>query len=62
MKFDEIEAREVERDGERVIQIDGHNRPHPDSKYTEYRRVAIVDLTEDQARGLRDRLGDLLGE
>ena len=60
MQFDDIEVRRIERNGETVIQLDGYHRPQPESKYTEYRRVVLVDLTTDQARRLRDRLGDIL--
>jgi hypothetical protein len=38
--------------------------PHvqPESKPGEYRRVAIADLTESQARDLLDRLGDVIAD
>ncbi len=62
MQYDEIDVREVDQNGEMVIQIDGYHRPRPESKYPEYRRVVILDLTEAQARKLRARLGELLGE
>ena len=62
MQYDEIRVREQRRDGERIVEIDGYNRPRPDSKYTEYRRIAIVDLTEDQVRTLHTRLGDILDQ
>lgn len=61
MQYDEIEVRPVERDGETVIQLDGYHRPLPESKYPEYRRVVIVDLTEAQARDLREELDAILG-
>ena len=60
MRYDTIEVREVEQDGETVIQVDGYHRPQPESKYTEYRRVVLVDLTRDQARQLRPRLDEIL--
>jgi len=62
MQYDDIEVRTVERDGETVVQIDGYNRPQPESKSPEYRRIVLVDLTEDQARELHARLGELLAE
>ena len=62
MRYDEIEVREVDRNGETVIQIDGYNRPQPESKYTEYRRVVLVNLTEAQARELHSELGELIEE
>ncbi len=60
MRFDEIDLRVRERNEERVIEVDGYFRPHPESKSTEYRRNAIVDLTEKQARQLHDELGEQL--
>lgn len=62
MQFDEIEVREVERDGETVVQIDGYHRPRPESKYPEYRRVVIVDLTEEQAKALHEQLATFVGD
>ncbi|WP_090508390.1 hypothetical protein [Natronorubrum sediminis] len=60
MQYDEIDLRVRERDGERRIEVDGYFRPHPESKSSEYRRSAIVDLTEAQARQLYDELGEQL--
>ena len=51
-----IDLRVRERDGQRMFEIDGYFRPHPESKSPEYRRTTIVDLTEDQARNLYDEL------
>lgn len=62
MQFDEIEVREVERDGEIVVQIDGYHRPRPESKYPEYRRVVIVDLTEEQATTLHEQLAAYISD
>jgi len=62
MRYDDIEVREVEVDGETIIQIDGYHRPTPESKYTEYRRNVLVDLTPAQAKTLYDDLGTLLEE
>jgi len=62
MRYDDIDVREVEVDGETVIQIDGYHRPTPESKYTEYRRNVLVDLTRAQARALHDDLADILAE
>jgi len=60
MQYDDIDLRVRERDDERRIEVDGYYRPQPESKSSEYRRHAIVDLTKKQARQLHDELGDLL--
>lgn len=60
MQFKDIEVRERQRDGERVVEVDGYNQVGPESKAPEYRRVALLDLSEAQARELHARLGDLL--
>ncbi|WP_306060917.1 hypothetical protein [Natronococcus wangiae] len=60
MQYDEIDLRVRERDGERRIEIDGYFRPYPESKFSEYRQNAIVDLTEEQARQLYAELGEQL--
>ncbi|QFU84619.1 hypothetical protein [Natronorubrum aibiense] len=60
MQYDEIDLQVRERDGERRLEVDGYFRPHPESKPPEYRRHAIFDLTEQQARKLYDDLGEQL--
>ncbi|UTF54723.1 hypothetical protein [Natronosalvus rutilus] len=60
MQYDEIDLRVRERDGERILEIDGYFRPFPESKSSEHRRNAIVDLTESQARQLHEDLGEYL--
>ncbi|SDD58334.1 hypothetical protein [Natrinema hispanicum] len=62
MEYDEIDLRLRERDGQRIIEIDGYFRPHPESKTSEYRRHAIIDLTEEQAQTLHDDLEECLTE
>jgi len=59
MQYDQIELR-VREDGERVVELDGYHHVTPESKPAEYRRVAILDLTEQQARAVHQRLGELL--
>ncbi len=49
-----------ERDGKRRIEIDRYFRPYPKSEFPEYRRNAIGELTEEQARQLYDELGEQL--
>lgn len=60
MQYDEIDLRVRERDGVRVIEVDGYFQPHPESKSPEYERHAVVDLTEEQARKLYDDLDECL--
>jgi len=60
MQYDDITVREKSKDGERIVEIDGYNKPSPESKYTEYRRIAVADLTESQARTLHNELGAIL--
>jgi len=62
MRYDDIEVRVRETNGERVVEVDGFHRVQPESKPSEYRRVAIVDLSAEQARSLRDRLGTIIAE
>jgi hypothetical protein len=62
MRYDNIEVRVRETDGEQVVEIDGFHRVQPESKPTEYRRIAIVDLSTEQARELHDRLGTIVSE
>ncbi|XVH33698.1 hypothetical protein ACNS7O_17430 (plasmid) [Haloferacaceae archaeon DSL9] len=62
MQYDEIDLRVREDDGRRVVEVDGYFHPHPESKPPEYRRIAIVDLTEEQARKVHDDLGRILTE
>ena len=62
MKYDDIEVRVRETDGEQFVEVDGFHRVQPESKPTEYRRVAIVDLSMEQARQLHDRLGTIVSE
>lgn len=61
-QYDSIDVRTTTRDGSRIVEIDGYYRPLPESKPAEYRRHAIADLTESQARDLHDRLGALLAD
>lgn len=56
MQYDEIDIRHSSVEGINVIQMDGYHRPFPVSKSDEYRRVPIVDLTEEQARELYEKL------
>lgn len=60
MRYDDIEARVRERDGERVVEVDGYFRPHPESKPPEYERKAVLDLTPGQARRLHEDLEECL--
>ncbi|WP_254533765.1 hypothetical protein [Natrinema gelatinilyticum] len=60
MQYDEIELRVHERDGRQIFELDGYFRPQPESKPPEYRRNAIIDLTEEQAQRLHDDLGEYL--
>ena len=62
MQFEDLELREQRRDGERIVELDGYNRLRTESKPAEYRRVALVDLTEAQVRELHARLGELIDE
>lgn len=62
MQYDDIEVRRRETNGRTVVEIDGYHHVQPESKFDEYRRVPLVDLTETQARELYDRLGALIDE
>jgi hypothetical protein len=62
MKYDDFEVRVRERNGEKTVEIDGFHRVQPESKPTEYRRIAVVDLSAEQTRNLHDRLGTILSE
>lgn len=60
MQYDEIDLNVRESNGNHVVEIDGYHHVQPESKAGEYRRVAIVDLSEAQARELHDRLETLV--
>lgn len=62
MQYDEIDLRVREANGTHVIEIDGYHHVQPESKSGEYRRVALVDLSEAQARELHEELGILIDE
>lgn len=62
MQYDQIDLRVRDRDGERIIEIDGFYHPNPESKYTEYERHVIADLTDAQAQRLHEQLGTVLAE
>ena len=60
MQYEEIDMRVRKENGTRVVEIDGYHHVQPESKSSEYRRIALVDLSETQARELHDQLGDLI--
>lgn len=62
MQYHEIDLRVREANGAQVVEIDGYHHVQPESKSSEYRRIALVDLTEIQARELYDRLGDIIAD
>lgn len=62
MQFKEIDLRVRETNGTRVVEVDGYHYVQPESKPGEYRRVALFDLTEEQAYDLYDRLGDVVAK
>jgi hypothetical protein len=62
MQYDEIDLRVRTTDGSRVVEIDGYHHVRPESKPGEYRRIAVLDLTEEQARDLHAELGGLVEE
>jgi len=62
MQYSEIDLRVRKANRKRVVEIDGYHHVQPESKPGEYRRVAIADLTESQARDLHDRLGDIIAD
>lgn len=62
MQYDEIDLRVRTTDGSRIVEIDGYHHVHPESKPGEYRRIAVLDLTEAQARELHGKLAALIDE
>lgn len=60
MRYHDIDLRVREADGNNVVEIDGYHHVQPESKPGEYRRVAIADITEAQARELHEQLGSLI--
>lgn len=62
MQFKEIDLRVRERNDTRVVEVDGYHYVQPESKPGEYRRVALFDLTEEQAYDLYDQLGEVIAE
>lgn len=62
MQYDNIDLRVREANGENIVEIDGYHHVQPESKPGEYRRIALVDLSEEQARQLYDQLGDIVTE
>lgn len=62
MQFHEIDLRVREANGAHVVEIDGYHRVQPESKSGEYRRIALVDLSEGQAHELYARLGDIIAD
>ena len=62
MQYSEIDLQIRNANGEHIVEIDGYHHVQPESKTGEYRRVAIVDLTESQVRELHERLGNVLAK
>jgi hypothetical protein len=62
MQYNDIDVRVRDADGDRIVEIDGYHHVQPESKFNEYRRIAVVDLSEAQARELFDRLGAIIAE
>ena len=60
MQYKTLEVRETTINGNRIISVDGFHRVYPESKPAEYRRVALVDLSEEQVRELHERFGELI--
>lgn len=62
MEYQDIDVRVRTVGGEHTVELDGYHRVQPESKSGEYRRVALVDLSEEQARHLSKRLAEIVSE
>lgn len=60
MHYDEIDLRVRDANGTHVVELDGYHHVQPESKPDEYRRVAIADLSDTQARELHEQLGAVI--